>query len=83
MDYHDGYSLTAKAQMILGGLGIPKENWSQPIQLLSGGYRMRTVLGKLLLEAPDFLLLDEPTNHLDMDSLVWLENTWKNKNTVC
>lgn len=73
MDYHDGYSLTARAQMILGGLGIPEENWSQPIQLLSGGYRMRTVLGKLLLEAPDFLLLDEPTNHLDMDSLVWLE----------
>lgn len=73
MDYHDGYSLTARAQMILGGLGVPKENWSQPIQLLSGGYRMRTVLGKLLLEAPDFLLLDEPTNHLDMDSLVWLE----------
>jgi len=73
MDYYDGYALTARAQMILGGLGIPKENWSQPIQLLSGGYRMRTVLGKLLLEAPDFLLLDEPTNHLDMDSLIWLE----------
>lgn len=73
MEFYDGYSLTARAQMILGGLGVPKENWSQPIQLLSGGYRMRTVLGKLLLEAPDFLLLDEPTNHLDMDSLVWLE----------
>ncbi|HEX3020656.1 MAG TPA: ABC-F family ATP-binding cassette domain-containing protein [Chitinispirillaceae bacterium] len=73
MEFHDGYSLTARAQIILGGLGIPKGNWSKPIQLLSGGYRMRTVLGKLLLEAPDFLLLDEPTNHLDMDSLVWLE----------
>lgn len=73
MEFHDGYSLVARAQIILGGLGIPKDNWSQPIQLLSGGYRMRTVLGKLLLEAPDFLLLDEPTNHLDMDSLVWLE----------
>lgn len=73
MEFHDGYSLTARAQTILAGLGIPKENWSQPIQLLSGGYRMRTVLGKLLLEAPDYLLLDEPTNHLDMDSLVWLE----------
>lgn len=73
MQFHNGYSLVSRAQVILGGLGIPKENWSQPIQLLSGGYRMRTVLGKLLLEAPDFLLLDEPTNHLDMDSLVWLE----------
>ena len=83
MDYHDGYSLTAKAQMILGGLGIPKENWSQPIQLLSGGYRMRTVLGKLLLEAPDFLLLDEPTNHLDMDSLVWLEKYLEKQKYVC
>ena len=83
MDYHDGYSLTAKAQMILGGLGIPKENWSQPIQLLSGGYRMRTVLGKLLLEARIFSCLTS-----QLTTWIWIhwfgwKNTWKNKNTVC
>lgn len=73
MEFHDGYSLQARAKAILAGLGVPEQNWTQPIQFLSGGYRMRTVLGRLLLTAPDFLLLDEPTNHLDMDSLVWLE----------
>ncbi|MDO5576003.1 MAG: ABC-F family ATP-binding cassette domain-containing protein [Fibrobacter sp.] len=73
MTLNDGYSLHARAKAILSGLGIPEQNWLEPIQQLSGGYRMRTILGKLLLESPDFLLLDEPTNHLDMDSLVWLE----------
>lgn len=73
MEYHDGFSLKARAEAILSGLGVPVENWNIPIQSLSGGYRMRVVLGQLLLTAPDFLLLDEPTNHLDMDSLVWLE----------
>jgi ATP-binding cassette subfamily F protein 3 len=73
MEIHDGYSLTSRAQSILSGLGISKQQWIQPVQYLSGGYRMRAVLGQLLLQAPDFLLLDEPTNHLDMDSLVWLE----------
>jgi ATP-binding cassette subfamily F protein 3 len=73
MEFHDGYSLKSRAETILAGLGVPQENWNLPVQLLSGGYRMRTVLGRLLLTSPDFLLLDEPTNHLDMDSLVWLE----------
>jgi len=73
MEYHDGYSIRSRAEAILSGLGIPKGNWDLPVQQLSGGYRMRAVLGRLLLTAPDFLLLDEPTNHLDMDSLVWLE----------
>lgn len=73
MEYHDGYSLKSRAEAILSGLGVPKENWNLPVQQLSGGYRMRAVLGRLLLTSPDFLLLDEPTNHLDMDSLVWLE----------
>jgi len=73
MQFHDAYSLDARAKMILGGLGVPEKSWSEPVQYLSGGYRMRTVLGRLLLTSPDFLLLDEPTNHLDMDSLVWLE----------
>jgi ATP-binding cassette, subfamily F, member 3 len=73
LEFHDVYSLTARAEAILAGLGVPEVKWRQPILTLSGGYRMRTVLGKLLLQSPDFLLLDEPTNHLDMDSLVWLE----------
>ncbi|MBN1575332.1 MAG: ABC-F family ATP-binding cassette domain-containing protein [Chitinispirillaceae bacterium] len=73
MEVHDGYSLQARAEAILNGLGITSKLWSQPVRHLSGGFRMRAVLGKLLLIAPDFLLLDEPTNHLDMDSLVWLE----------
>jgi ATP-binding cassette subfamily F protein 3 len=73
MQFHDAYSLEARAKMILGGLGVPEKSWTEPVQYLSGGYRMRTVLGRLLLTSPDFLLLDEPTNHLDMDSLVWLE----------
>lgn len=73
MHFHDGYSLSSRAEAILAGLGVPENNWDKPVKLLSGGYRMRTVLGRLLLTAPGFLLLDEPTNHLDMDSLVWLE----------
>jgi len=73
MEVHDGYSLQSRAESILSGLGITAEKWSQPTKVLSGGYKMRAVLGQLLLMAPDFLLLDEPTNHLDMDSLVWLE----------
>ena len=72
-EFHDIYSLTARARAILAGLGIPEQSWTQPVEYLSGGFRMRAVLGKLLLSAPEFLLLDEPTNHLDMDSLVWLE----------
>lgn len=73
MEIHDGYSLHARAESILTGLGLTDEQWKQPVRELSGGYRMRAVLGQLLLCAPDYLLLDEPTNHLDMDSLIWLE----------
>ncbi|MBN1760405.1 MAG: ABC-F family ATP-binding cassette domain-containing protein [Chitinispirillaceae bacterium] len=73
MEIHDGYSLAARAEAILSGLGLSEEQWQQPVEYLSGGFRMRAVLGRLLLLAPDFLLLDEPTNHLDMDSLIWLE----------
>jgi len=73
MSIHDGFSLLPRAEMILDGLGVPRDFWHRPIGNLSGGYRMRAVLGRLLLQNPDYMLLDEPTNHLDMDSLIWLE----------
>ena len=73
MRIHDGFSLNARAEMILEGLGVPRDYWKRPLANLSGGYRMRAVLGRLLLQNPDYMLLDEPTNHLDMDSLIWLE----------
>jgi ATP-binding cassette subfamily F protein 3 len=73
MRIHDGFSLESRAEMILEGLGVPRDFWQRPLGSLSGGYRMRAVLGRLLLQNPDYMLLDEPTNHLDMDSLIWLE----------
>ncbi|GBU21796.1 putative ABC transporter ATP-binding protein YheS [Fibrobacteres bacterium R8-0-B4] len=73
MHANDGFSLASRAEMILDGLGVPSDSWNRPLRELSGGFRMRAVLGRLLLQNPGFMLLDEPTNHLDMDSLIWLE----------
>jgi ATP-binding cassette subfamily F protein 3 len=73
VEHNDAYTLEPRAKTILAGLGVPEDKWEKPLAALSGGYRMRVALGKLLLLSPGFLLLDEPTNHLDMDSLVWLE----------
>lgn len=69
----DGYTIQAKTEEILEGLGFSTEDLSQPLRLFSGGWRMRVMLAKLLLQKPALLLLDEPTNHLDLPSIEWVE----------
>lgn len=69
----DGYNIEYRAHEILAGLGFDDEQQSRKLSEFSGGWRMRVMLARILLQAPDILLLDEPTNHLDLPSIKWLE----------
>lgn len=72
-DALDGYNIHHKTEKVLEGLGFSTRDLARPLKEFSGGWRMRVMLAKLLLQNPSVLLLDEPTNHLDLPSIQWLE----------
>ena len=69
-----GYALEGKAREVLAGLSFSQEMMDGDVGALSGGWKMRVALARILLMRPDVMLLDEPSNHLDLESLIWLEN---------
>ncbi|MFN4005999.1 MAG: ABC-F family ATP-binding cassette domain-containing protein [Chitinophagaceae bacterium] len=73
MDVLDGYNIEHKTDEVLHGLGFENDQLQRPYKTFSGGWRMRVLLAKMILQQPDVLLLDEPTNHLDLPSIEWLE----------
>jgi ATP-binding cassette subfamily F protein 3 len=73
LDILDGYNIQHKAEEVLHGLGFSSQDIKRPYKEFSGGWRMRVLLAKMILQQPDVLLLDEPTNHLDLPSIEWLE----------
>lgn len=72
-----GYTLEAQAREVLAGLGFPDDQIDGDVGALSGGWKMRVALARVLLAKPDVLLMDEPTNHLDIESILWLEQFLK------
>ena len=76
-DELDGYALDGRAREVLDGLGFSQEMMDGDVGKLSGGWKMRVALAKILLMRPDVMLLDEPSNHLDLESIIWLETFLK------
>jgi ATPase subunit of ABC transporter with duplicated ATPase domains len=74
----DGYARDARAREVLAGLSFSQERMDGDVGLLSGGWKMRVALARILVMQPDAMLLDEPSNHLDLESLIWLEEFLKN-----
>ncbi|MDE1147182.1 MAG: ABC-F family ATP-binding cassette domain-containing protein [Azospirillaceae bacterium] len=72
-----GYELEGKAREVLAGLSFSQEMMDKDVGMLSGGWKMRVALARILLMKPDAMLLDEPSNHLDLESLIWLEGFLK------
>jgi ATPase subunit of ABC transporter with duplicated ATPase domains len=72
-----GYELEARAREVLHGLGFEEDRVDGDVGALSGGWKMRVAMAKVLLGRPDVLLMDEPTNHLDIESIIWLEDFLK------
>jgi ATPase subunit of ABC transporter with duplicated ATPase domains len=73
----DGYALDGRAREVLDGLSFSQEMMDGDVGALSGGWKMRVALARILLMRPDVMLLDEPSNHLDLESLIWLEDFLK------
>ncbi|MFA6206888.1 MAG: ABC-F family ATP-binding cassette domain-containing protein [Methylocystis sp.] len=73
----DGYALEGRAREILAGLSFTQEMMDGDVGALSGGWKMRVALARILIMRPDAMLLDEPSNHLDLESLIWLEEFLK------
>src|SRR6201990_783386 len=69
----DGYALEGRAREVLAGLSFSQEMMDGDVGVLSGGWKMRVALARILLMRPDGKLVDEPSNHLDLESLIWLE----------
>src|SRR3989442_3098492 len=76
-DHLGGYALEAQAREVLHGLGFDDERIDGDVAALSGGWKMRVGMARVLLGRPDVLLMDEPTNHLDIESILWLESFLK------
>jgi ATPase subunit of ABC transporter with duplicated ATPase domains len=76
-EHLDGYALEAQAREVLHGLGFQDDQIDGDVGALSGGWKMRVALARVLLGRPDVLLMDEPTNHLDLESIIWLEQFLK------
>ena len=74
----DGYALEGRAREVLAGLSFSQEMMDGDVGALSGGWKMRVALARILIMRPDVMLLDEPSNHLDLESLIWLEEFLKN-----